>query len=501
MALAHNIPFISIMITILAAVTSLLADKNRAARLCIGALTVVAFLSAILFAYLWQTGTSFTFSMGHFPAPWGNELQAGLFEALMALTFTVVMILSLVAGRERVVADIAPSRQGMYYLLCSLLTCSLLALIYTNDIFTAYVFVEINTLAACGIVAAKDTGETITATIRYLVMSLLGSGLILIAVSLLYAITGHLLMNDLLSSMTELAASGDYAMPCMVIMLFLAIGLAIKSALFPFHTWLPSAHGSATAASSAILSGIVLKGYIILLLKIFYRVFGLSFARDLRVADLLFVFGLLGMIMGSVFAVREKNLKHMLAYSSVAQVGYIFMGIGLSTDIGMVAACFHILAHAITKPLLFLAADGLMDVSGHSKNIFNMQGAARRNILAGIAFTIGALSMIGIPMFSGFVSKFYFVQGSFQNPDKMLVTLIVLALSTVLNAMYYLPVLVTLYLSNDEQSPHRHRQSANSRNYQSVMIIFILLNFILGMFYEPVIKALEQGLLMLGGAH
>jgi multicomponent Na+:H+ antiporter subunit D len=481
---------------ILAGVASLLLDRKKAEKTCLGALTMTAALSALLFVFLWRTKTSFSFPMGYYPAPWGNELQAGPFEALMALTFTVVMILSLLAGRERISADIAPSRQSLYYLFCCMLISSLLSLIYTNDIFTAYVFVEINTLAACAIVAVKDSRETIAATIRYLIMSLLASGLILIAVTLLYAITGHLLMHDLLSSMTQLAASGEYVFPCMVIMLLFSIGLAVKSALFPFHTWLPSAHASATAASSAILSGIVLKGYIILLLKIYYRVFGLSFAQDLRAAELLFVFGLLGMIAGSLVAVRERNLKSVLAYSSVSQVGYIFMGIGLSTDIGMVAACFHIMAHAVTKPLLFLSADGLMDVSGNKKDIRALQGAGRRNFLAGLAFSLGALSMIGIPLFSGFVSKFYFVQGSFQTPYKMLPTLTFMVLSTVLTAMYYLPVMITIYIDSDEESPYRNERSKNTWVYSAAIVAFILLNFALGIFYEPVIQALEQGLSM-----
>jgi len=241
------------------------------------------------------------------------------------------------------------------------------------------------------------------------------------------------------------------------------------------------------------MSGIVSKGYIILLLKIFYRVFGLEFTHNLHIVDWLFILGLLGMIAGSLYAVRERNTKRMLAYSSVAQIGYIFMGIGLSTDIGMVAACFHIIAHAVTKPLLFLSVDGLMEVSGRSKEVHELHGAGRRNILAGIGFSVGALSMIGIPFFSGFVSKLYFVQGSFSNPDKMLPTLLVLALSTVLAAMYYIPAIISIYHSDDTRS-YRKKRFKNSWNYSIGIICFILLNFVLGIYFEPLIEALEMGL-------
>ena len=517
MRLIQNIPFISIMLSILAGVVCFVCKGKRAERVTLGALSVIAVLSAFLLADLWRTGESFVYMMGHFPAPWGNELRAGLLEALMALAFSAVMLLSLSAGRDRIYDDIAEGRQGLYFLMINLLMSSLLALIYTNDIFTAYVFVEINTLAACAIVASKDTGETITATIRYLIMSLLGSGMLLIAISLIYSVTGHLLMGQIIVSLSEIAASGAYAVPLAVVILLISVGLAIKSALYPFHTWLPSAHGSATTASSAILSGVVLKGYIILLLKIFYRVFGLEFIHQLQVANLLFAFGLAGMIFGSLYALRERNVKRLLAYSSVAQVGYIFMGIGLSTTAGTVAACFHILAHAVTKPMLFCAADGLMEVSGHSRQIHDLKSAGHKNRLAGLAFTVGSLSMIGIPMLSGYVSKFYFATASLESPGKMVMTLLVLALSTLLNAMYFVPVIITIFAHEDEglepgeelsfadqfipeaeaeeeQEPLPPHRSPLS--YRLAMIAFILLNFLLGCGYGPVLEIIEKGLAM-----
>jgi multicomponent Na+:H+ antiporter subunit D len=481
-------------LTLLTAAVSLPGRGRWGEGLCLLTAGAVTVLSAALLVDLWRTGESFTFAMGHFPAPWGNELRAGVFEALMAAAFSAVALCSLLAGRERIRQDIAPARLGVYYAQCSLLLCSLLALIYTNDMFTAYVFIEINTLTACAIVVAKDTPETVLATIRYLFMSLLGSGLFLIGVILLYAITGHLLMPNILAAMSQLAASGEYALPTGMIILLLSLGLAVKSALFPFHTWLPSAHGSATTASSAILSGIVLKGYVVLLLKIFYRVFGLEFVHRLRTPDLLFVLGLAGMLMGSVLAIRERDIKRMLAYSSVAQIGYIFMGIGLSTLTGTVAACFHILTHAVTKPLLFCAADGLMEASGRQRDIFAMKGAGRRNLLAGVAFAVGALSMVGIPLFSGFVSKLYFALGSLGDPDKMLPALLMLVLSAVLNAMYYLPVLVTIYMGDPVDGALRLERAKNKGGYILAVGALIGLNFVLGIRYPAVIAAIERGL-------
>ena len=300
-----------------------------------------------------------TYMMGHFPAPFGNEIRFGPLEAIMAISFCLVMGMSILGGLKDIYHDIRPGKQNLYFLMINLLLCSLLALIYTNDMFTAYVFIEINTLVACAIVMSKDSGETIVATIRYLIMSLLGSGLFLMGLSMLYGITGHLLMVPLQDSIKELVASGQYAIPLTVVVGLMALGIAIKSALYPFHSWLPGAHGSATTSSSAILSGLVLKGYIILLIKMVYRVFTPEIMAELQITNVLLVFGVVGMIMGSVKALKERHIKRMIAYSSVAQIGYIFMGIGLGSTVGIVASCFHILAHAFTKPMLFCSAGGL----------------------------------------------------------------------------------------------------------------------------------------------
>ncbi len=187
------------------------------------------------------------------------------------------------------------------------------------------------------------------------------------------------------------------------------------------------------------------KSYIILLIKIFYRVIGFDIIVRSKIVNVLFVFGLIGMVMGSVSAIMAKDIYRMIAYSSIAQIGYIYMGIGLATEAGMVAAVFHILTHAITKSLLFLAAKGLNDASGHKRVFLALQGAAFRNPLAGAAFLVGSLSMVGIPMLAGFISKLLFATAALgAGSNKVLVTLIVLAVSTILNAVYFLHTVIRI---------------------------------------------------------
>ncbi len=231
MRLVENIPFFSIFIMMAGGiVTPLLGGGNRARVLHLVLVGTVAVMSGLLLGYT-SDGTRFCFMMGHFPAPWGNEVRAGALEALMSLVFSLVMFLTVAANKRSLEHDIPSERAGLYYVMMNLLFSSLLALIYTNDLFTAYVFIEINTISACAIVCAKESGETVAAAIRYLIMSLVGSGLILISIALLYCQTGHLLMEPMAGKVRDLASSGKDLFPLKMALVMMTSGLAVKRSL------------------------------------------------------------------------------------------------------------------------------------------------------------------------------------------------------------------------------------------------------------------------------
>ncbi|MEG1743932.1 MAG: proton-conducting transporter membrane subunit, partial [Clostridia bacterium] len=207
----------------------------------------------------------------------------------------------------------------------------------------------------------------------------------------------------------------------------------------------PDTYGYATTASSSVISGVVSKAYIFLAIKIIYRVIGIDVIKSTHILDMLFVFGLCGIIAGSLQAIKENNLNRMIAFSSAAQIGYIFVGIGLGTAAGTIAAIFHMLTHALTKPLLFTAADGLIDATGNKKDFLSLQGSAHRNKIAGFGFAVGAISMVGLPVFAGFVSKLLFATAAVECDEKTLITLIVLAISTILNTIYFLRTVIRIY--------------------------------------------------------
>ncbi len=500
MAFVQNVPFFTIMISMLSGIVSSVLPGKVARRVNAIMLAIVAGLTAWLFFFLVHSGMgSYTYMMGHFPAPFGNEIRAGVLEAGMALFFCGIMFLSLMGGKHKLDMEVEKTKHNIYYILVNLMLSSLLALVYTNDIFTAYVFVEINTISACGLIMIRQNGRTIEAAVRYMIMSLLGSGLLLLGICMLYDMTGHLLMSNMKESIALIMEAGTYSVPMLITIGLITVGLAIKSALFPFHAWLPDAYGYSTVSSAAILSSLVSKGYIFLLIKIFYRVIGFEWISGSKILNILFLFGLCGMIFGSISAIWENDIRRMIAFSSVAQIGYIYMGFGLGTKEAMVASIFHILSHAATKSMLFVSAIGLTDVSGGSRHFIDLTGSGYRNKVAGVGFTVGSLSMVGIPLFSGFVSKLLFAQAAVENDTwRLFPTLIVLAISTILNAIYFLKTVIRIWVPEkrelEEEKEFFTRKASQQKLYAAVIVAFILLNLFLGTMSDSILGFIQDGL-------
>ena len=501
MAFVQNFPFMSIILSLFSGPLSSVLNGKWARRVNAAVIALVGLMSAAVLIFVLGTGQEYVYMMGHYPAPWGNEIRVGVLEAFMAVFFCVIMLLSMLGGSLERKKELEESKQNLYYIMVNLLLCSLLALVYTNDLFTAYVFVEINTISACGLIMIKQNGRTMEASVRYMIMSLLGSGLLLLGICFLYDLTGHLLMSNIKEQVQILAATGNYHIPLFVALGLISVGLAIKSALYPFHTWLPDAYGYSTLSSAAILSSLVSKGYIFLLLKIFYRVIGFDLVRDSKVINVLFVFGIIGMIMGSLSAIKENDVRRMIAYSSVAQIGYIYMGFGLGTTEGVIASIYHVVSHSASKSLLFVAASGLTDASAESPRFKDLTGSGYRNSLAGVAFTVGSLAMVGMPIFSGFISKLLFSQAAIGHTYKMLPTLVALAISTILNAVYFMRTLIRIYTPVREDIDAKEGRIITPREQPAksvALVCFIILNLILGLNSDPIITLIQRGLGMFG---
>ena len=491
-----NFPLFTIVLSLFSGALCFMLPGKAARRytMCYEAFLTVLCLWILQYTYL---NGAFTYVMGEFPAPWGNEIRAGVLEATTALIFMIIMLTAVFCGYRFIEKDLDLSKENLYYALLNLMTAALLSMIWTNDLFTGYVFLEILTLTSCGLLIVREIGRTTLAAIRYMILNLLGSGLFLLGVVLLYDLSGHLLMVPIQKVIRELAADPNTLPVLTISTAILTIGLSIKSGLFPFHFWMPDTYGWATPTSAAIMSSLVSKAYIFLLIKIYWRVIGIDIVERMPIRNILLVLGIAGMVIGSVQALHADNINRMAAFSSAANIGYIFMGIGIGGVAGYTAAIFHIFAHAVTKAMLFLTTPRLAEVSGDSLLFKELQGSGLRNRDAGVFFTISAFSMIGIPIFAGFAAKLQFGLAAVEDGAgwRLILVFLALAVSSMLNALYFVRTIIRIY-SRPNESTRMEVRPHHRAGYNVPMLVLTVMNLFLGLFSWVTVDLIHRGLMM-----
>jgi multicomponent Na+:H+ antiporter subunit D len=488
MSLVTAFPLISVLALMLASFAMPLLPNRAVKALSLAVNLFTLILSIVCLFYTAQNGT-FSYSVGHYPVPFGIEFLVGIVESVLAVTFCFVAVSVLLYAGKSIEHDVAAEKIPLYYLLINLLMASLLGIVFTNDLFNAYVFIEVGNLASCGIVVLKDERAVMKAGMKYLLMSSLGSGLILLGTAFLYTMTGHLNMTWVHTVLT--ATHQNFPRAALLTVGLFSVGLMVKAAVFPLHTWLPDAHSGAPTPSSALLSSVVLKAYLFLLIKILFRVFGPAVTSQTPIFAILFGAGAVGMIAGSLLALRQKNLKRIIAYSSVAQVGYIVLAIGLQTPAAVAVALYHMITHALTKAALFLGA-GLFIEQMNETELDRLGGFGKYLPVTTSLFGLGALSLIGIPPLPGFVSKWQLSILGMQAELPFLAALLVF--SGLLNAAYLLPIICRGFFGV-EVADHRFLPHRKLPTFQ-VLPIFLLIfaAAAAGVFSAPLIGLLLAGL-------
>ncbi|UCB56409.1 MAG: monovalent cation/H+ antiporter subunit D family protein [Candidatus Omnitrophota bacterium] len=284
-----------------------------------------------------------------------------------------------------------------FYTLFFLMLAGMNGVIVTGDMFNLFVFLEIGAVASYALVAFGTERHELEAAFKYAIMGTVGSLFVLLGIALLYGYTSTLNMADMAAVLIE---KGTGNIILMVSILFL-MGFGLKAALVPFHAWLPDAHPSAPAPISAMLSGVLIKSLgVYALCRIFYNVIGLSPA----ISSILLVLGTISMVVGGLLALGQWDLKRLLAYSSISQIGYIVLGLGLATPLGILGGLFHLFNHSIFKSLLFLNS-GAVEYATGTRDLQKMGGLMQKMPLTGATALSGSMAIAGIPPFSGFWSK------------------------------------------------------------------------------------------------
>jgi proton-translocating NADH-quinone oxidoreductase chain N len=368
---------------------------------------------------------------------WDINLLSWLI-VLTGLVLTVIITLYSITYMEE------DSGSSKFFPLLILLLISVFGLAFSIDLFNIYLFFELLAISSFALVAfRKDQWEPVEAGIKFLVMSATGSALILLGIALIYKDFGSLNLKEL----THAIATTTNVTILWLPMTFFIIGFGIKAAMFPLHTWLPDAHAEAPSGISAMLSGIVIEiGFFTL-----YRILMVA-KTSFEWGMILLWFALLTMTAGNIMALTQKRLKRMLAYSSIAQIGYILLGVSIgavyNTNIGSIGGVFHIITHAFMKGLAFLCAGALIYRLG-SGELEDMRGAGWRMPVTAATFLIAVLSLAGVPPFSGFMSKLLIYQAGIKAGTALGWTASMIAIfNSVLSLGYYLPAVGVLYSKN-----------------------------------------------------
>jgi multicomponent Na+:H+ antiporter subunit D len=363
-----------------------------------------------------------------------------LFAALASLLWVVNSIYSI--GYMRANNE---QHQTRFYILFAVALSAVMGIAFADNLLTLFIFYEVLTLSTYPLVAHKGDPKTVVSARSYIGILLATSiGLLLPAIIWTYHVAGTL---DFTAGGI---LSGNIAGPAVGLLLALYVFGIGKAAVMPVHRWLPAAMVAPTPVSALLHAVAVVKAGVFTITKVVVYIFGVDFLATESSADWLLYAAAFTTIVASLVALRQKNLKRLLAYSTIAQLSYVVLAIAILKPLSEIGAAFHIVAHAFGKITLFFAAGSLYTVARKTE-IHQLRGIGRRMPWTMAAFTIGALSMIGVPPTAGFVSKWYILAGSFQSDNH--VAAITIIISTALNALYFLPIVFYAWFSREEAVP------------------------------------------------
>jgi len=403
--LLAQLPAIQVIVPLVAAPVCVLMGRGKRAWAVAVVVSWCAFLTAAALLNQVLDHGVIRYSLGGWAAPWGIEYRIDEINAFVLLIVSAVSSLALVFARTSVAREVAEEKGALFYCAWMLCLTGLLGIAITGDAFNVFVFLEISSLSTYVLVSLGGHRRALVSAFRYLVMGTIGATFILIGVGLLYLMTGTLNMVDLSQRIPEVSNTRTvYAA-----FAFLAVGIGLKMALFPFHAWLPGAYAEAPSAVTAFIAGASTKVAVYVLLRFYFTVFGPSIAfEDLRFDLFLMPLALICILVMSVIAVYQNDIKRTLAYSSLAQIGYMVLGISLVSVAGLTGGIVHLFNHAMMKSALFMSL-GCVFYRVGSVSLSSLEGLGRRMPLTFAAFVVGALSLVGVPMTVGFVSKWYLI--------------------------------------------------------------------------------------------
>lgn len=409
--IALHLPVLQVILPLIAAPVMVLARRGAIAWL----LAVIVSWAGLLIscALLAQVadGGVISYAIGNWPPPWGIEYRIDRVNAFLLVLVSLIAAVVVIYSRVSVAAELPREQHYLFYALFSLCLAGLLGIAATGDAFNLFVFLEIASLSSYLLIALGRDRRALMAGYQYLVMGTIGATFYIIGVGLLYLMTGTLNMADMAHRLSAVAE----VRPVLAALAFITVGICLKLALFPLHLWLPNAYAYAPSAVTAFLAATATKVSVYVLLRFYYSVFGATVVFSaLPMGKVLLVLSLAAMFVASTVAIFQQDLKRMFAYSSVAQIGYITLGLSFDSMTGLTAGIVHLFNHALTKCALFMLLGGIALRLGGTR-FEHIGGIARVMPFTSFGIVLGGLSLIGVPATAGFVSKWYLILAALES--------------------------------------------------------------------------------------
>ncbi|NQT19744.1 MAG: monovalent cation/H+ antiporter subunit D family protein [Planctomycetes bacterium] len=398
-----NPQFLPLFVALPLAAAFLIPLLSRLNRALAETSSVVTGAALLLLAIGRINAPAAVYNMGDWRPPFGINIVSDSLSSLMLLLIAAISLCVIVYALSYMKSYTARPK---FYTLLMLMIAGMNGVVLSGDIFNLYVFLEIAAISSYALVAFGTEDEELEAAFKYLVLGGVASSFILLGIAFLYSLTGTLNLAQLAQELEGM--SGNRML--LLVSAFFIMGFGLKAALVPFHAWLPDAHPSAPAPISAMLSGLLIKALgVYVLIRLFYTVLDIGPVAG----TILMVLGLLSMVIGVFLAVGQWDFKRLLAYHSISQMGYVMLGIGLGTPLGIAGAIFHLINHGVFKSLLFLCSGAVENRTG-TRNLKELSGLCHRMPVTSASCCVASLSISGVPPFNGFWSKLIIIVAAVQ---------------------------------------------------------------------------------------
>ena len=443
-SLVEQLPILQILVPFVSAPLIVFIGNRTIAWWITFLASLISLLISINLLLLVNDGSIISYHIGGWAPPIGIEYRVDALNAFVLVLITLISTIVAPYAYKSVGNEIPKEHHTLFYAAYLLCVTGLMGVVITGDVFNVFVFLEISSLASYVLISLGSHRDkrALTSAFNYLIIGTIGATFFVIGIGLLYMVTGTLNMIDM-AGLLEGKSSSSTVRSAFA---FIIVGVGLKLAIYPLHIWLPKAYTFAPSFITAFLAATATKVAIYILLRFMFTIFRPSFLEELNVLNFVILpLSIAAMIIASMIAIFQKDFKGLLAYSSIAQVGYILLGISIMSESGLTAAIIHLFNHGITKVALFMVAGAYVIKRGGSL-LTNLQGAGFTMPWTSAATVVGCLSLIGVPGTAGFISKWILVEAAIENGKWPLA--IVIIFSSLLAVVYCGRLIETLYFKN-----------------------------------------------------